>query len=142
MRLEEKRRIRRPRQKVFTYTSDFSRIAEWDPGVVRSRRIGEGPIGVGARFEVEAKLGPGTTPMVYEIVTYQPDERVVLDGRGERLDALDEISFSAEGEETVVSYVADLSFKGFLGLLAPLMAPAIRRAGERAVDGLVATLEK
>lgn len=140
MRLEEQRRINRPLEEVFDYTSDFANIEQWDPGVVRSRRLGEGRVGVGTKFEVEAKFGRGTTAMVYEITAYEPHKRVVLEGRGEKLNAIDDIRFRRDGDTTVVDYTADLDFHGLVGLVEPLMRPILKGVGKRALDGLAATL--
>ncbi|HSK06151.1 MAG TPA: hypothetical protein VK990_01440 [Acidimicrobiia bacterium] len=32
MRLQEQRRVGRPRNEVFRYTADFANIEDWDPG--------------------------------------------------------------------------------------------------------------
>ncbi len=142
MRLEEQRRIRRPVEEVFSYLADFSNSAEWDPGVTRAARLDQGPIGPGSRFEVEVEFGGTTSPMTYEIVEYEPDRRVVLAGKGSRVDARDDIRVRSEGDVTVVDYRADLRFHGLLGLVAPLLAPYLRRkVAARALDGLAATLQ-
>jgi uncharacterized protein YndB with AHSA1/START domain len=78
MRLQGTRRIARDRVEVFDYTADFSHLEDWDPGVEASRRLGEGPVQSGSRFEVKAKFGTATLPMIYEISLYEPPERVVL----------------------------------------------------------------
>lgn len=142
MRLEEQRRITRPQGEVFAYVAEFSNSAEWDPGVDSARRLDEGPLGVGSRFHVEVKFGGTTSPMTYEILTYEPDRRVVLEGKGERVTALDDIRFRSEDGVTVVDYTADLEFKGLLGLVAPLLSPYLKKnVGKKALDGLVATLQ-
>ncbi|MGB7861540.1 MAG: SRPBCC family protein, partial [Acidimicrobiia bacterium] len=89
MRLEEKRWVERAQEEVFQYTADFSNIQEWDPGVVSSKKTTAGPVGLGAKFELEVKFGSGTIPMVYEITEFEPNTRVVLVGSGEKLDAVD-----------------------------------------------------
>ena len=142
MRLTERRRVRRPQPKAFSYTADFSNIEKWDPSIVASRRIGEGPLGVGSRFTLDVRFGNRVLPMTYEITSYEPYDRVVLIGKGATLDATDEINFRTEGDETVIDYKADLSFHKLLRYLAPVKSPLMKRTGRRALDGLVAALDR
>jgi carbon monoxide dehydrogenase subunit G len=142
MRLHEQRQVDRPQKEVFDYTADFSNIADWDPGVAASRRLGTGPLGVGTRFELEVEFGPSTIPMVYEITAFEPHRRVVLTGRGKTLEAVDEITFQAVGEDTIIDYTADLRFLNWVRFAIPFVSPLLRRVGERAVDGLVSALSR
>lgn len=142
MRLEEKRWVERPQEEAFDYTADFSNIQAWDPGVVSSRRIGSGPIGIGSQFDVEVKFGQGTLPMVYEIVEFEPESRVVLRGVGEKLEAVDEIKFATHDNLTLIEYTADLEFKNYLRFLGPVLNPTLKKVGEKALDGLVDALDR
>ncbi|MGA7227300.1 MAG: SRPBCC family protein [Acidimicrobiia bacterium] len=142
MRLHEQRKVHRPLDEVYEYTADFSNIENWDPGVVSSRRLDSGPIRVGTKYELQVKFGGSVVPMTYEINRLEPGERVVLIGKGDKLDAIDEISFSEAGDLTVIDYVADITFHNFFKYLVPLIAPAMRKVGERALDGLVGALEQ
>ena len=141
MRLHETRHIARPVGEVFAYTADFANIQEWDPGVTSSHRIGAGPVGEGARFDLVAKFGSSELPMIYEITRYEPDERVVLVGRGKTIEAVDDIRFEPRDGGTHVDYTADLTFLNWFRFVAPLLSPVMKRVGTRALDGLVAALQ-
>jgi len=141
VRLHETRLIERPVDEVFDYTADFENIEDWDPGVASSKRIDEGPVGVGARFELMVTFGGSQIPMIYEITDYEENERVVLVGKGENIDAVDELSFEDQGDgRTMFDYKADLTFHNFIKYVAPLMGPVFKRVGEKAVDGLTEAL--
>ncbi len=140
MRLKERRTVERPRSEVFEYTADFSNIENWDPGVASSRMLGEGPVGKGSRFELDVRFGTSTIPMVYEIDVFEPDERVVLIGKGDTLEAVDDIRFWDENGRTVIDYTADLTFLNWVKFVVPLISPMLRRVGTRALDGLVSAL--
>lgn len=141
MRLQEQRRVRTPQAEAFAYTADFSNIENWDPGVARSKKVGDEPVGAGTKFELDVRFGGSTIPMVYEINVYDPNQRVVLIGKGDTLDAIDEIRFRTEGDHTVIDYTADLNFHGWIRYVVPLMSPFLKRVGEKAVDGLVTALD-
>jgi dehydrogenase/reductase SDR family protein 12 len=136
VRLREHRQVGRPQVDVFTYAADFSNIEHWDPGVVSSTKVTDGPVGVGTRYELEVRFGFGTIPMIYEITVYEPHSRVVLVGRSAKLHAVDEIRFSGDGTTTLIDYAADLAFLSFLTYLTPLMGPVLKKVGTRALDGL------
>jgi uncharacterized protein YndB with AHSA1/START domain len=142
MRLHEKRTVNRSQAEVFDYTSDFSNIENWDPGVAASRQVGDGTIGVGTRFDLDVRFGKSVLPMVYEINAYEPNHRVVLIGKGDTLDAIDEIRFSAEAGMTVIDYTADLHFHNWLRYVDPLLSPFLKGVGRKALDGLVSVLDR
>ncbi|MFZ0014663.1 MAG: SRPBCC family protein [Acidimicrobiia bacterium] len=141
MRLHETRQIARPLEEVFEFTADFANSARWDPGVSKSTKMTDGPVGVGTKYDLVAEFGSSQVPMTYEIVEYEPPTRVVLTGRGETVDAVDEIVFSAREGGTFVDYTADLTLNNWLRFLGPVLSPMMRRVGERALDGLVRALE-
>lgn len=142
VKLKETRLIQRPVNEVFDYTADFNNIEEWDPGVSSSSQLDDGPVGVGSRFELGVSFGTRRIPMTYEITEYEPNERVVLIGKGEQIEAVDDIRFEDRDGKTEVDYTADLTFHNYVKYFAPFMGPVFKKVGERAVDGLKERLEK
>jgi len=141
VKLNEQRKVKKALAEAFDYTADFSNIENWDPGVARSTKLDEGAIGLGTRFDLDVRFGSRQIPMVYTITAYEPPHRVVLVGRGETLDATDEIRFSQENDLTVIDYRADLIFRNALRFVIPFLGPVMRKVGERALDGLAAALD-
>ncbi len=133
--------VDRPQGEVFAYVADFANVAEWDPGVTESTRLDDGPLGVGARYQVKVKLGPTTGTMTYEVTEWHPDERVVLKGEGSGLTAIDDISFAAtDSGGTRIVYKADFTLPWFARLAEPLVRKGFERAGREAMAGLAKTL--
>ena len=142
MRLHETRLIDRPIQEVFAFTADFSNSEEWDPGVETADQVrGPGP-GVGAIYDLMVTFGSARIPMTYETTVFEPGSRVVLEGRGATLTARDEIRFEDRDGATFVDYTADLDFTNWIRFVTPLMSPMLKKVGEKALDGLVETLER
>jgi carbon monoxide dehydrogenase subunit G len=139
-RLEEQITVQRPIGEAFAYTADFSNIEEWDPGVASSRRVGNRPIGPGARFDLQVRFGRRSLPMTYLITEYDPPHRVTLVGQGDRLTATDTITFEEADGATAITYVADLDFSGWLGWIQPLLGGRLEKVGRDAVGGLAAAL--
>lgn len=119
----------RPLEDVFAYLSDFSSTEEWDPGVVRAQRLGEGPIGVGTRFRLTASFLGRETELTYEVVEYAPPSSVTLRGENATVVSLDRITFEPLDGGTRVTYDAELTLKGPLKLADPLLGLAFGRIG-------------
>jgi carbon monoxide dehydrogenase subunit G len=127
----------RERRDVAAYLSDFSTTQEWDPGVVEAERLDDGPVGIGSRFRVVARFLGRRAELTYEIVRHDPDELVTLRGENATVVSLDTMRFSDTPDGgTRVSYEADLSLKGPLRMLDPLLRLAFNRVGDRAAVGL------
>ena len=131
----------RPLEEVFDYLADFSTTAEWDPGVVEASRVGDGPVGMGSRFDLVTEFMGRRTALSYEIVAFDRPNLVTLRGENATVVSLDTMRFSDTPEGgTRVSYEADLTLKGPLRALDPLLGLAFNRVGDRAAAGLRAKL--
>ena len=129
------------REAAFAYVADFSRQAEWDPNTVSSRRLDDGPPGVGARFALDVRMGSRTTPMEYRITEYMAPSRVVLVGEGSGVWSQDVIAFSEAPEGTRVDYVAEIRLSGLLGIIQPLLGRAFAGIAKGAVEGMKRELD-
>ncbi len=139
VKLHETRHVDRPLEEVFDYVADFDNIENWDPGVVSSTRQGDS-VGRGTIFDLEVRFGSGTARMVYEITEFERPSKVVLVGTGDRVVAIDEITFANDQGKTRIDYTADLKFRGVFALVAPLIRGRLEKVGEEALDGLVRAL--
>lgn len=139
-RLKERIRTRLSIEEAFSYLADFANSQEWDPGVAHARRLDDGPVGVGARYELGVRKGDRVVPMEYRITTYEPPHRVVLVGSGSGVEATDEIRFERQGGETVVDYTADINLTGLLRLVQPFIGGTFRTIAENAAGGISRTL--
>jgi len=141
-RLHEEIEVARPIEEAFDYVADFAKCAEWDPGIAEGRRVGEGPIGVGSRFEVVADFNGRRMPLTYEITEFERPRRVVLAGEGSTFRGLDEIGFAAAPSGgTRITYAADIRLKGLLAIAEPFMKGRFAEMGRKAVAGLKARLD-
>ncbi|MFP4148675.1 MAG: SRPBCC family protein [Nitriliruptoraceae bacterium] len=139
-------RIREPLQvpitpeQAFDHVADFTTSASWDPGITAARRLDEGPIGLGSRFEVKLALGPLSLPLVYEITHYERPERVVLHTKGAIHEGEDDVRFTGTEDGTEVLWNAMFRVRGPGVLLEPALARGFRRVGAKAVAGLERSL--
>ncbi|MGH0036607.1 MAG: SRPBCC family protein [Myxococcota bacterium] len=121
---------------AFDYLADFSRTAEWDPGVVSGERLTPGPVGPGSRFRVVVAFLGRRLPMEYEITEFDPPSRLVLVGGDETLRSIDELGFVARPGGCRVTYEARLELAGLRRLADPLLHALFQHIGRAAVRGL------
>ncbi len=126
---------------VFAYLSDFTHTNEWDPGTVETRLV-SGDGGVGTTYHNTSKFMGRQTELTYEVVTHQPDTRFALRGENSSVVAQDTMVIAPRGTGSRVTYSADFDFKGLGKLIAPLLAPALKKLGDEAEKGLQENLAK
>ena len=128
--------VPRPLAEVFPYVANFAHIAEWDPGVAASAKLTPGPVREGSRFRLVVRFGPRRTAMEYVMKTFEQDRRIVLEGSGGPIRAVDDIRFSAIDAGTRIDYRADIDLSGLAGLAQPFIGPVLQRVGKKAMNGL------
>jgi len=131
-----------PIEAAFRYTADFGNIEQWDPGVSESERLTPGPLRAGSAFRVRVVFGPSSTDMEYVVRELDPPRRIVLEGGGGSIHAIDEIRFTAENGGTRIDYAADITLGGVGDLARTFIEPLLQRVGKRAIDGLRDALSK
>ena len=141
-RIVEHVRTPRSREEAFDHLADFSTTASWDPGISRAERLDDGPLGVGSRFRVHVRLGLVTAPFVYEIVTYDRSDHLVLETRSPLHFGRDDVRFRSTVDGTEVTWDAEFAVRGPGGrLIDPLLGVGFRRTGRAAVAGLADALD-
>lgn len=144
--LRESIEVDHPIEAAFDAVADFANAEEWDPGVERSRLVGEGAedaVGVGAAYDVRVTFRGSASDMRYRTTAYDRPRRVVLEGHGPRVRAIDTIEFEPLGDaRTKIRYTADLRLTGLAVLASPLLRSTFDRLGKDALAGMEAWLSR
>ncbi len=130
--------INRPVDAVFNTVIDAGNYAAWNPTVKASRRLGEGEIGDGARFEWKLK---GFGKVIQELQEFQRNERVRIVPQIKSLSGGHRFLFTAQGDKTRVDHELEIMPKGMFRLFAPMMARTGRRNLRDTAEALQAHLE-
>jgi len=125
-----------PIEEAFDYLADFSRTAEWDPGVCDARQLTRGKVRLGSRFEVTVSFLGRRIPLEYRITEFERPSRLVLRGGDSSLSSTDEITFVSRHGGTRVTYEARLELVGIRRLADPALDLLFQRIGRLAVCGL------
>ena len=126
---------------VFAYLSDFTNTNEWDPGTVRTILV-SGDGGVGTTYANTSKFLGRETELTYEVEKHQPDSLFALRGENKSVVAHDTMEIVPTATGSKVTYTADFEFKGLGKFVAPLLAPALKKLGDEAENGLRENLGK
>ena len=134
--LKETIHVCRPIGDVFCYLSDFTNIEQWDPGVVASEKLSDGPVQVGTAFGLTLRYLLMPVRMTYTVIEYDAPCRVVLQGRGGSFAVTDTIELSRQGGQTRVDYTAIFSFAAISPRVESLLGPALRLIGKASMVGM------
>jgi carbon monoxide dehydrogenase subunit G len=80
--------------------------------------------------------------MEYAITTFEPPRRVVLEGHGSGVFAVDDIRFAPIAAGTRIDYVADIRLRGAMRLLTPFTGGTFKRIARDARDGMQRALDE
>lgn len=130
------------RETTFDYLAEFSSVSDWDPGIPRAERVAGEPRSPGARYLVDFDAPGRTITFEYETVEVEAPERVVLRAETSVLTSIDTMTFVDMGSGTEVTYNAEITLKGPLRLIDPLLSLAFRRTGDKAAAGLAERLSR
>ena len=131
--------INRPVDEVFATVIDAGNYACWNPTIKASRRMDEGEIGQGSRFEWQLR-GFGT--VIQEFEEFQRNERVRIVPQLKSLAGGHRFLFTAEGERTRVDHELEMTPRGVFRLFGPMMARTGKRNLRATAEALQAHLER
>jgi uncharacterized membrane protein len=131
--------IARSPEHVFDYWVDLRREPEWNPKATRVEKLTDGPIGLGTRFEAEYLKGDA---MTIEYVRFERPLAWESVGRSPRLDVKGEGRISATERGARLVMRMELSPKGTLRLLLPILGRFMHRQQERNLAAIKEALEE
>lgn len=135
--------IRSPKsqEEAFEYMSDLRNFEDWDPGVKSATQVTGDGGGAGASFDVVVEApGPGLA-LRYETIEYDSPTLAVVEAKSTMFTSLDRIEVESDGAGSIVTYDAELTLNGPLGLFDIVLRPIFDRIGRRADDGLQRALD-
>src|SRR5256885_14487237 len=107
------------REAVFDLMADVGNEPAWNPDALEVRRIGEGPVAVGAEWEGRYK---GMGNMRVRLDEYERPNRLKFTTTGNKMDMRWTFEYSAPAESTTrVDAHAEIQAKGPMRGMGPLM---------------------
>jgi uncharacterized protein YndB with AHSA1/START domain len=119
--------IARPIQDVFAFLSDLENIPKWNYAIVETRKVSEGPVGVGTVYH-QVRSVPSRSEERLEITTYDPPRQLGLRGRLGPFVSRLFYALDAAPEGTRVTNRVELELGGPGRLLGRVAVPRVRDA--------------
>jgi uncharacterized protein YndB with AHSA1/START domain len=135
--------INRPVEVVADYAADPTHAPEWYVNITSVRWETDPPVQVGSRVAFVARFLGRTLAYIYEIVELVPHQRLVM--RTAQGPFPMETTYTwepAEERATLMTLRNAGEPAGFSKVMAPFMAPAMRRANRKDLAALKALLER
>lgn len=129
--------IKRPREEVWNYLTDFAHAAEWMKGVDSMNQTSDGPLGVGTRFVFRARGADHVT----EVTAYEPLQQISLTSTQGGITATYNYLLKDIGEDTELILNARCEASGLWRLVHPLVVYAMKRSDAPQVQNVKAALE-
>ncbi|HEY7268756.1 MAG TPA: SRPBCC family protein [Dehalococcoidia bacterium] len=128
IRIESSVEIEQPAEEVFDYISDLSNLREWQAGVIESRVVTPGPVGVGTIFEETAKVGFWKMLATCTVVEFARPRVMAFKATSTGPIEYDgALRVEAGSAGTRLAITGNARLKGIWRLLEPLLGSDIRR---------------
>jgi hypothetical protein len=131
--------IRRPVAQVFDTVVDVANFPRWNPTTKAARKLSDGAVGEGSRFELEI-AGFGKTEQ--ELQEFRRNERVRLVPHIRVLSGGHRFIFTAEGDSTRIDHELEMTPKGLFRVMQPFMGLMGRKNLRSTADALKEFLER
>jgi hypothetical protein len=135
--------IARPRAEVAAYASEPDNATEWYANIESAEWQTARPLAVGSRFAFVARFLGRRLAYVYEVKELVPGERFVMATSEGPFAMETTYTWADAGDGATVMRLRNRGEpSGFSSLMAPLMAPAVRRANRKDLARLKRILER
>jgi hypothetical protein len=134
--------IRRPREVVAAFAADPDRATAWYANIRSVEWETPPPLAVGSHFAFVARFLGRTLRYTYEVRELQLPDRMVMSTSAGPFPMRTEYTWTDAGAGATRMTLRNTGAPaGFSRLVAPLVAPAVRRAGRADLRRLAAVLE-
>jgi Polyketide cyclase / dehydrase and lipid transport len=134
--------ITRPVEVVFDFVADERNELRYNPQMLSAEQISPGAIGLGTRFRAETSSRGRTVEMVIEFTAYERPRRLASSTRMSGMDVHGTLTFDPVPDGTRMRWYWELTPRGLVRLLTPVIARMGRRQEEAIWAGLKRVLEE
>jgi uncharacterized protein YndB with AHSA1/START domain len=133
--------IGRPIEEVFGFLSDFENIPRWNYAIVETRKVSEGPVGVGTIYQ-QVRSVPSRSEERFEVTAYDPPRQLEIQGQLGPFPSRLSYALDTVPEGTRVTNSVELQLRGPGRLLGRVAVPRVRDAVDANLRKLKELLEQ
>ena len=123
--------IRRPVEEVFDFVADERNEPTYNPNMLVSEKVTDGPLGVGSRFRATIRSGGRPLGMQIEYTAFDPPHLLASTSRMAAADFSGTLTFTPTPAGTRLRWSWQARPKGAVRLLAPVFTPIGARQERR-----------
>jgi hypothetical protein len=128
---------------VYDFIVNVENAPKWQPAVIETSRITDGPIRVGTQFREVAKMMGRRVETICEITDLQPSRRVAFRATSNGpLSYATSYLLEPQGDTTRVTIEGTFTFKGLWRLLEPLVRGEVRKESAQELLAMKAAIER
>jgi len=131
--------IGQPVEEVFDFVADSRNEPSFNPAMTGVELLTAPPIGRGTRFR--ARVGRAGTQMLVELTEFDRPHRLGSRTTSSMMQTSGTLTFTADGEGTVMSWDWQVHPKGWMRMLGPLFGPLGNRIERRIWTSMKRCLE-
>jgi uncharacterized protein YndB with AHSA1/START domain len=133
--------INRSVEDVFAYVTDTTNDPAWHTDILEAKKMSEGPIGVGTKWQLRFKPFMGVSESISEVVAFEPNRKEVLQGMaGPMATTLTYLFEPADGGTRHTRRV-QIKISGWMKMMEPLMRLMVPKRNAVFVANLKRVLE-
>ena len=130
-----------PLERVAGYLSDLTTTTQWDPHTVRCRRLDDGPVAVGARYEHTRAFGGYEATIEMQVVDFESLTRIAWRGGNDYATGQEEIRFALDPDgDTTVTHSVEITLLGVARFGNAMLPSVLNRIADDGTDALGAAL--
>ena len=133
--------IDRPIDEVFDFVLDERNEPLYNPELLHSEKLADGPIGVGTKFRASHRQGRRAVDMAVEVTGWDPPRRMASTTTMPWADIDGELTFEPVGTSTKMRRDWKVRPKGHMRALMPLIGFMGRRSEKACWEGLKQYME-
>ncbi len=133
--------IRRPIEDVFAVLTNVENTGKWFPGNVEEHWTSPPPHGVGSTRHAVVTMFGRRTENDAVATEYQPPHRAAMQGTSPNAPILVTLDFAPDGDGTRVDVTSEITLRGAMRVVGPLVAALYGRAWARGLVKLKQLME-
>lgn len=134
--------VNRPISDVFQFVAHVENAPKWQPAVIETRRLTDGPVHVGTRFREVAKMMGRRVETVCEITELVPDRKLSWKATSTGpFSYQTSYTFTANGPATRIDIIGTFALRGLWRLLEPLVGGEVRKESAQELTAMKAAIE-
>jgi len=139
--IEESIHIKRPVDKVFTYTIDSRNWPIWQSIIIEAEQTSKGTMGIGTAFKGVVRMMGLSMNWTAEVKEYEQNTKWTKNITYTGMYISEHVTYDPVGELTIFTIRYDMKLSGFMKLFSPMIVSTMHKETTKSLAQLKSILE-